>query len=285
MMKAVIAAVAISLAAGIAIGGGYLGGQDTTTENAADTAAYIDSTAPFEERIATLERVIAEERNARLVLEDTLNMLFDELDQYEGEISRGGPAQPTAAEAVDVQTAPMGTLSNRPPGYESREDYLVSQLVGGGFDEDRANYIVDLSEEFQWEAMQARYEARQNGEGFDWASLDPTARLRAELGDSEYEQYLDATGQPSVVAVQSVMATSPANRVGIQPGDEIRAYDGRRIFNMRELPVATNTAAPGTEVVVEVVRDGMPMTLTMPAGPMGVQASGRERSAAWGRSN
>ena len=282
-MKALIVAIPISLAAGIAIGGGLTGEEGSGT--ASETVAYVNSSAPVEERLAALERIISEERNARLVLEDQLKMIFEELDQYDEEISRGGPAEPEAAEAFVAQTGRPGMISNVPPDADSREEMLVNQLVEGGFAEDRANWIVERSTEFQWDAMQARYEARQNGEGFDWTALDPSARLRAELGDTEYEQYLESTGQPSIVSIQSVMATSNAERVGLQPGDEIRSYNGQRIFNMRELQIATNTSAPGTDVVVEVMRNGSPVTVSIPAGPMGVQTGASSRGTRWGRGN
>ena len=284
MMKALIVAIPVSLAAGFALGG--LGGTEAPAA-AEETVTYVDSTAPIEERLAALERIITEERNARLVLEDQLGMIFEELDEMDGEIPRGAAEEPDAPEApAFAQVTPRpGMLTDAPPGFESREDYLVSQLVEGGFAPDRADWIVERSAEYQWEAMQARYEARQNGEGFDWAALDPTARLRAEIGDAEYERYLEATGQPSVVSVQSVMATSPASRVGLQPGDEIRAYNGQRIFNMRELQMATNRATPGTDVVVEIVRDGAPITVSLPAGPMGVSAGAWGRPRGVGRGN
>ncbi len=282
-MKALIVAIPLSLVAGIAIGSG-LGGEEGSSMSG-ETVAYIDSTAPIEERLAALERIISEERNARLVLEDQLNMIYEELDQYDQEIPRGGPAEEQTGEAVVAQAGLPGIVGNTQTEFASREEYLLNQLVEGGFTQDRADWIVERSAEFQWEAMQGRYEARQNGERFDWAELDPTMRLRAELGDAEYERYLEATGQPSIVSVQSVMATSPAERFGLQPGDEIRAYNGQRIFNVRELQIATNSAAPGTNVVVEVMRNGSPVTVSMPAGPLGVQAGSSSGVPGWRRSN
>lgn len=273
-MKAVIAAVAVSLTAGYAIGIGFGGEEETTAENPLDTAAYIDSTAPIEERLAALERIIAEERNARLVLEDQLGMVFEELDEFDGEISRGGPAEEPA---VAQRFSGPVVINAVPPEFDSRGEYIVSQLVDGGFAPDRANWIVERTEEYRWEMMQARYDATQSGESVDWTTLNPWSRLRAELGDSEYERYLEATGQPTAVPVQSVMATSPASRAGLQPGDEIRSYNGQRVFNMGHLHRATMGAAPGTDVVVEIMRDGTPITLSLPAGPIGVSTGLWER--------
>ncbi|MDJ0910932.1 MAG: PDZ domain-containing protein [Woeseiaceae bacterium] len=282
-MKALIVAIPLSLVAGIAIGSG-LGGEESSG-TAGETVAYIDSTAPIEERLAALERIISEERNARLVLEDQLNMIYEELDQYDEEIPRGGPAGEESAEVAVAQAGMAAIMGDSSQEFGSREEYLLNQLVEGGFSQDRADWIVERSAEFQWEAMQGRYEARQNGERFDWAELDPTTRLRAEIGDAEYERYLEATGQPSIVSVQSVMATSPAERVGLQPGDEIRSYGGQRIFNVRDLQIATNSAAPGTNVVVEVMRNGSPVTVSMPAGPLGIQAGSSSGVPGWRRSN
>ena len=99
--------------------------------------------------------------------------------------------------------------------------------------------------------------------------------LRAEIGDTEYEMYLEANGRPTSVGISTVMASSPGERAGLQPGDEIVSYNGQRIFSTSELLQQTMTGGEGN-VVVDVMRDGAPMQLVLPRGPIGVEI-GRNR--------
>jgi hypothetical protein len=100
--------------------------------------------------------------------------------------------------------------------------------------------------------------------------MNPDAMLREEIGDSDYEKYLEAQGRPTSVGVASVMASSPADRAGLQSGDEIVGYDGKRVFSSYELMQQTMTAGDGN-VVVDVVRDGAPLQIVVPRGPIGVE--------------
>jgi S1-C subfamily serine protease len=56
----------------------------------------------------------------------------------------------------------------------------------------------------------------------------------------------------------------------LQPGDEIVRYDGTRVFNISDLNRQTMLGEPGESVVVDITRDGMPMQVVMPRGPIGV---------------
>ena len=71
------------------------------------------------------------------------------------------------------------------------------------------------------------------------------------------------------------MASSPAERAGLQPGDQIVGYDGDRVFSTSDL--MQRTMSPGSgDVVVDVVRDGVQMQVVLPRGPIGVE-TGRFR--------
>jgi serine protease Do len=50
---------------------------------------------------------------------------------------------------------------------------------------------------------------------------------------------------------------------GLQPGDVIRAVDGKQVRNPRELAVDVGAEKPGTEAKVEIIRDGSPQTVTV----------------------
>jgi S1-C subfamily serine protease len=118
------------------------------------------------------------------------------------------------------------------------------------------------------QAMQAEYEARREGRPAP-SNLEATT-LRAELGEQDYERFLTAQGRPTSVNVTGVLASSPAERAGLQAGDEIVAYDGKRVFDVGELNELTLTGTSGESVVVDVRRNGQNLQIVLPRGPIGV---------------
>jgi S1-C subfamily serine protease len=122
------------------------------------------------------------------------------------------------------------------------------------------------------EVMQARFDARRSGEPLDRfnPSLNPNSVLRSEIGDAQYEQYLQANNRPTAISVGSVLESSPGQRAGLQPGDQIVRYDGNRVFDVSDLNEQTMLGEPGESVVVDITRDGMPVQLVLPRGPIGV---------------
>lgn len=62
--------------------------------------------------------------------------------------------------------------------------------------------------------------------------------------------------------VSGVQPGSPGEKAGLQPGDVIRAVDGRSIGESSEVPPLIGAMAPGTRVQLEVMRDGRSRTVT-----------------------
>ena len=100
--------------------------------------------------------------------------------------------------------------------------------------------------------------------------------LREELGDDDYERYLQATGRRTSVYVGNVVANSQARAAGFQAGDEIIRYNGERVFSFNDLNMANVQGPLGEAVVVEILRDGVPMQLSLERGPLGI-VGGRQR--------
>ena len=98
-----------------------------------------------------------------------------------------------------------------------------------------------------------------------------TDDIRRELGDDAYDRYLYASGSSNRIAVGSVIATSPAEQAGLQAGDVISRYGGERVFSGGQLVNLRSGGNIGSPVVVEIIRDGELIHLTMPRGPMGVR--------------
>jgi len=71
-----------------------------------------------------------------------------------------------------------------------------------------------------------------------------------------------------------VLARSPGERAGLQRGDEIFSYDGKRVFNVQELNELMLVAAGGESVVADVRRNGENLRLVLPRGPIGVRGGG-----------
>jgi len=231
----------------------------------------------LEERLAWLEAALQDEREQRLALEQRVSQLVEQTPSSGGRFSSSNTSQAPTGETV---------VTNQPPGgprqqvNQRRNDSQsqVDRLVAGGFDEYQASEIVRMTEEIQMQLLNARYEANQSGEPADMAEqmFAATQQMRQTLGEADYEKYLEATRQPTTVAVRTVLESSPAKLAGIESGDQIISYDGERVYNMAELNRLTNQSDPSSRVVVEVIRDGQPISFSVPAGPMGV-ASGPQR--------
>jgi len=61
--------------------------------------------------------------------------------------------------------------------------------------------------------------------------------------------------------VQTVTSNSPAAKAGVQVGDVITSVQGQKIENASKLPLIVSSYKPGTEISLDVIRDGKPATL------------------------
>ena len=272
-MNRQVLAIAIGLLAAFAAFAIVLSTSRSSTPVAAP-ADYFDQSAETEDRIRALEAAVAEERNARLLLEDELLALYGEIERLES-------SQASGQEQAAATEQRLDSFRERAARFrgESSATSRAERLVAAGFSPDRATWIANREAELQMEQMQLIFEARQSGERLDRSnmSLDPDRALRAEIGDAEYEQYLEANGRSTSVAVGSVLESSPGQRAGLQPGDEIVAYGGQRVFSYGELSEQTMATGAGQSVVVDIIRDGVPMQVVIESGPIGISNRGFPR--------
>jgi serine protease Do len=68
--------------------------------------------------------------------------------------------------------------------------------------------------------------------------------------------------------VSSINEKSPADTAGIEPGDVIVSFDGKRIQKMRDLPRIVAETDIGAKVAVELFREGKSMTVTVELGEL-----------------
>lgn len=66
--------------------------------------------------------------------------------------------------------------------------------------------------------------------------------------------------------VQDVTAGGPADKAGLKNGDVIRKLNGQNVGDSGELTAMVTNFNPGTEVRLDIIRDGKPMTIQVTLG-------------------
>ncbi|MCH8867399.1 MAG: PDZ domain-containing protein [Proteobacteria bacterium] len=273
-MKKVYAVAAVSLAAGIVAAAIVLSATEPEPLRVANDIAstYFDQSAATDERIRALEVAVDEERQVRQLLEDELLVLIAEVER----LSKASEAREASE---DVQTIRLIDESRaaeffRQSRGDRSDEERANALVEAGFTLARAEWILQRESELRVKSMQARFDAQRTGDMQAMFAAGNLAEstLREELGDAQYVQYLEANNRPTAVDVGLVLPSSAGHRAGLQSGDQIVSYDGQRVFSYSDLNNQTFSGEPGQSVVVDILRDGMPMQIVMPRGPIGVES-------------
>ena len=235
-------------------------------------------------RVAALESAIRDEASQRTELETQLAELRTELatlgvpeaPQITAETAVLERGDNTVGETSGRESPAERLIQGRRGRFGDGDEQRVEQLVAAGFSADRAMWINQRTAELRMESLQAQYDAAREGESFSLRSaLSGGEALRAELGDPDYERYLEATGRPTSVGVRSVLTSSPAEQAGLLPGDQVVAYSGQRVFDMSEINSLILGGQPGETVAIDVLRDGQQIQLYVPRGPIGITGGGR----------
>ena len=80
--------------------------------------------------------------------------------------------------------------------------------------------------------------------------------------------HLPDPGKGGGALIAGVESDGPAAAAGLQPGDVIRAVDGKPVANPHELAIDVAEIHPGSETKLDVLRDGTPQTLSVTVGSM-----------------
>ncbi len=254
---------------------------ETEPEAPADTTevtSSFDAGLPVEDRIAALERAVSDERFARQLLQEEVFYLTEELEQITGTYDPELPEEISAEEAV-AESGDSRRSRREERRYRNSLEGRIERLIEAGFLPSQASMIVRRESELQMESLRSRYEAERSGDPADyWRSRSASSEtLRQELGDADYERYLTANDRSTSVTISSVIDSSPAQSAGLQAGDEIVRYDGERVFSMTDLTRQTMDGTAGQHVVVDIMRDGIPMQIVLPRGPVGISGGRRRR--------
>jgi membrane-associated protease RseP (regulator of RpoE activity) len=271
--------VAAGLAAGFALAAWFAVGTEPGPAEPSFASAEQTPASPGPaadgERVAKLEQALAAESAARAALTSKVEALTEQLQTLAANAPQKTANNDDSAAAGAGAAAPFARF--RAFGGDSEEAQRREQeaLAAAGFPPDRAEWIARRESELRMQTLQARYDAVREGKPFDPATAGPESSLRTELGDADYERYLQALNRPTTVAVRDVLASSPAEQAGLKQGDEVVAYDGKRVFDMRDLNALTLQGNAGEPVVVDVQRDGQRVQLVLPRGPVGILGGGR----------
>jgi len=267
-MKTTLIAVILSATAAFAAATWvYL--PEMTPSSVAEGISF-DTDLPAAERLAALEQAVSQEQYARQLLQEEIIVLMDELENLREDAAPDSIESPTEAR----ESSRESEWEQRRARYTARNtpEARTERLIEAGIDPGLAGWIVQREQELQMDSLQARYDAGRSGDGTEFSRerFSSGDALRQELGDENYERYLEANGRSTSVGVSSIIGSSPAQAAGLMPGDEIIRYDGSRVFSMSDITQATMLGEPGQNVVVDVMRDGLTMQVVMPRGPLGI---------------
>jgi len=209
------------------------------------------------------------------VLEEQLHLLNKRIEELEQLVDvEQEETKETGALAIRSPTTVDTPVSSLSPAM------TAENLVKAGINEVLAADIVRRRNEIDMKILELRDRASREGylnTGRYTRELNELRKqdtsLRDEIGDDYYDSYLFASGQSNRVRVASVMMGSPAEMSGMKDGDLVINYDDKRMFNWNELQDSTSSGERGEYVNVTVLRDGLPVNLWIPRGPLGIRLS------------
>ncbi|WP_323844780.1 PDZ domain-containing protein [Microbulbifer magnicolonia] len=247
------------------------------------TRLFSGDDGSLEERIRKLETSLNEANQIQTQLLDLVDDLRQRLEQYTPEQTAEEVRTEMVNSAMPRQVESIPDRSSRRDHYNRHRDSQLQRLVDAGINPDRAEFILEKQERFQYEHTKLAYEyrhlkdkssaeAERLREQLDTYS-HPRKYFEHELNEQEFELYLEATGGRQEMRIDRVVSETPAANVGLRAGDRIISYNGERVFHMGDLRTQVYRVAPGKTVAVEVQREGSSSreTIYVPSGPLGIQ--------------
>jgi len=105
--------------------------------------------------------------------------------------------------------------------------------------------------------------------GIQMATLTPTLKERLSSDPNFNIRIRDNQG----VLIVGVARNSPAARAGLRPGDVIRKVGGRAVKTVDEVQQAVGNSRIGSNLPVEISREGRGLIVAVKPGAFPVQAS------------
>lgn len=230
------------------------------------------------ENLLDLQKTDREKLSAQINQGDTPNI--EQNNQFSEEISDD---EETDEAESDSQQLAQESPSDFQQFRQERLPRTLSEarkrrLVSAGFAEEEASWLLKNESDVQLQTLYSDHEARRTALQNDQNQARTSSaadQLRAKIGDEYYERYLKANNRSTSVSVGSILESSPGEIAGLQTGDRIVRYAGERVFNVRDLNNLTVQGTVGESILLEVERNGTPVQLTIPRGPVGINTSRR----------
>ena len=241
-----------------------------------------------ESRDATLERQIAELRTALDDAQAERHKLSAEVDRLRAELDWLAPPAGLSEEEEVAFFDPELPESERPEsqGFETGKQGQPSStgifdealLLAQGMSTGDVLRLREIFESSQMDELYLRDRATREGwyqkPRFHRALERVRNQLREGLSEQDYDRMLYATGTDNRVVLTHLLHGSPALDAGLRDGDIVQSYNGRRIFQPRDLQRATRTSKSGDMIPIVIERDGEIQRYFVRAGPIGVQLNG-----------
>jgi hypothetical protein len=281
-----IVAVVAGIAIGYAIGvlrvdeTRNLGEPSSAPEPVASNST--DAQAPLSEQFAALQRKLDGSRREEEKLALELDALRERLrnavldaSAAGGEVFDRDTDQPGSIAAADD---PEGTTPAARALAEQRKSqawFDVAALEAEGFSSSEIEEIRRFFESLEMAKLYLADQSRRDGTfrtaAYNTKLAKLNQELREDLGVDGYDAFLYATGKHNRVEVQEVLDDSPASYAGLSAGDVVISYSGTRVFHPRAFKRATGNGDLGSQVSLEVMRDGELYRLSVPRGPLGIR--------------
>lgn len=225
-------------------------------------------------------------------LEDSLrdsiqiqSRLFDLVEDLRRQMEQGEPEgmETRTAATAGHEEPPYTPQDSRQERYRKYREMQRQRLIDAGLNPDRAEFILDKQERFQYEHMQLTYEYRHLDDKSTAEAnalrdkletySNPRKMFEHELSPQEFELYLEVNGGRQELQIDNIVPGTPAADIGLKPGDKIVSYNGERVFHSGDLRSQIYRVDPGKTVPVEIQREGSSSTETIyvPSGPLGIQ--------------